>query len=38
MGSDWQVDFGGDNVSCLIWSKDAGLIDENVGDSLLGTE
>ena len=26
--SDWQVDFGEDNISCLISSKDADLNDE----------
>ena len=30
-GSDWQVDFGEDNISCLISSKDAGLNNENIG-------
>ena len=38
MGSDGQVDFGEDNISCLISSKDAGLKDENVGGNLSGTE
>ena len=38
MGSDWQVDFGEDNISCLISSKDAGLNVENVGGNLSGTE
>ena len=38
MRSDWQVDFGEDNISCLISSKDASLNDENVGDNLSGTE
>ena len=38
MGSDWQVDFDEDNISCLISSKDAGLNDENVSGNLFGTE
>ena len=38
LGSDWQVDFGEDNISCLISSKDAGLNDENIGGNLSGTE
>ena len=38
MGSDWQVDFGEDIISCLILSKDAGLNDENIGGDLLGTK
>ena len=38
MGSDWQVDFGEDNISCLISSNDAGLNDENIGGDLSGTE
>ena len=38
MGSDWQVDFGEDNISCLISSKVACLNDENFGGNLLGTE
>ena len=33
-GSDWQVDFGEDNISCLISSKDAGLNNENIGGNL----
>ena len=38
MGSDWQVDFGEGNISCLISSKDAGLNDENVGGNLSSIE
>ena len=38
IGSDWQVDFGEDNISSLISSKDAGLNDENVGGDLSRTE
>ena len=38
MGSDWQVDFGEDNISCLISSKDVGLNDENIDGNLAGTE
>ena len=38
IGSDWQVDFGENNTSCLISSKDAGLNDENIGGYLLGSE
>ena len=38
MGSDWQVDFGEDIVSCLISSKEADLNDENVGGNLSGKE
>ena len=38
IGSDWQVDFGEDNNSCLISSKDAALNDENIGGDLSGTE
>ena len=38
IGSDWQVDFSEDNISCLISSKDAGLNDENIGGNLSGTE
>ena len=38
VGSDWQVDFGEDNISWLISSKDAGLNDKNVGGNLSGTE
>ena len=38
MGSDWQVDFGEDDTSFLISSKNAGLNDENVGENLSGTE
>ena len=36
--SDWQVDFGEDNISCLISSKDDSLKDENIGGVLSGTE
>ena len=32
------MDFGRDNISCLISSKDAGLNDENNGGALSGTE
>ena len=38
MGSDWQVNFGEDNISCLNSSKNAGLNDENNGGNLSGTE
>ena len=38
IGSDWQVDFGGDNISCLISSKDTGLNDENIVGDLSGIE
>ena len=38
MGSDWQINFGRDNISCLILSKDAGLNDDIVGGDLSGTE
>ena len=38
IGSNWQVDFAEDNISCLISSKDAGLNDENIGGHLSGTE
>ena len=38
IGSDWQVDFNEDNISCLISSKDACLNDENIGGDLSGTE
>ena len=39
IGYDWQVDFGEDNISCLIdSSKDAGLNDENIGWDLSGIE
>ena len=38
IGSDWQVDFGEDNISCLISSKDAGINDENIVGDLSGTE
>ena len=38
MGSDWQVDFGEDNISCLISSKDACLNNENVGGNFSSTE
>ena len=30
IGLDWQVDFGEDNISCSISSKDTGLNDENI--------
>ena len=36
MGTDWQVDFGEGNISCLISSKDAGLNDENICGDLSG--
>ena len=32
------MDFGEDNIICLISSKDAGLNDENIGGDLSGTE
>ena len=38
MGSDWRVDFGENNIICLILSKDVGLNDENIGGNLLSTE
>ena len=38
MGSDWQVDFREDNISCLISSKNVSLNDENVGGDLSSTE
>ena len=38
MGPDWQVDFGEDNISCLISSKDVGFNDENIDGNLAGTE
>ena len=38
IGSDWQVDFSEDNISCLILSKDTGFNDENIGGDLSGTE
>ena len=38
MGSDWQIDFGEDNRSCLISSKDAGSNDKNVGGNLSDTK
>ena len=38
MGSDWQINFSKNNISCLILSKDAGLNDENIDGDLSGTE
>ena len=38
IGSDWQVEFGEDNNSCLISSKDAALNGENISGDLSGTE
>ena len=38
MGSDWQVDSGEGNVSCLISTKDTRLNNENVDGNLSGVE
>ena len=32
------MDFGEDNISCLISSTDASLNDENIGGDLSGTD